>query len=86
MDYFFTGLNGFDPKEGMTDNDWEVVQLSKAMIKSAQQVAALSIAEKLFTVQPIKVADTHKVSLLVTELVPSDERFVSFIKEGITIL
>ncbi len=86
MDYFFTGLNGFDPKEGMTDNDWEVVQLSKAMIKSAQQIAALSIAEKLFTVQPIKVADAHKVSLLITELVPSDERFVPFMKEGITIL
>src|SRR5690606_11334010 len=51
-DICFLGVNAIDLKHGITDNDWEVVQLKQAMIESAQTVVCLSIAEKINSFQP----------------------------------
>ncbi len=86
MDYLFTGLNGLHPLEGMTDNDWEVVQLSKAMIAASKKVVALTIAEKLMTMHRIKVCDINRIDMLITDLTPEDQCLLPFQNESLNIL
>jgi hypothetical protein len=45
-DLCFLGINSIDINKGITDNDWDVVQVKKAMIESSQKVICLTIAEK----------------------------------------
>lgn len=76
VDLCLLGANGVSVQEGMTDNDWEVVQVKRAMIRSTQKLAILSIAEKLNSVQRMKVCDLNLIHYLITEL-PPDSHFLS---------
>ena len=67
-DLCFLGTNAIDIENGLTDNDWDVVQVKKAMIESSQKVISLAIAEKLNTCQRIKICDIDEIDTLVTEL------------------
>jgi DeoR/GlpR family transcriptional regulator of sugar metabolism len=71
VDICFLGANGIDVKEGITDSDWEVVQVKKAMIKTSSKVVILCIAEKLNSVQKMKVCNLNQVSHFISELEPS---------------
>ncbi len=71
-DICFLGTNAIDAEQGITDNDWEVVQLKKAMIESSRRVICLSIAEKINSVQPIRVCGLDEIDMLITEL-PADD-------------
>ncbi|GAA4309054.1 DeoR/GlpR family DNA-binding transcription regulator [Compostibacter hankyongensis] len=71
VDLCLLGANGLSVQEGMTDSDWEVVQVKRAMIRSAQKLCVLSIAEKLNSVQRMKVCDLNLIHYLVTELPPN---------------
>lgn len=85
-DICFLGINAIDLQHGITDNDWEVVQLKQAMIETSKLVVCLTIAEKINTSQPLKVCDLDKVDLLVTELPPDDPLLLPYAKAGIRIL
>jgi DeoR/GlpR family transcriptional regulator of sugar metabolism len=74
-DICFLGINAIDSGHGLTDNDWDVVQVKKAMIEASKKVVALSISEKVNTQQKIKVADVEELDILVTELDPCQEIF-----------
>ncbi len=71
-DLCFFGINAINLENGVSDNDWEVVQVKKAMIESAQRLVCLTIAEKINTQQPIQVCECKKIDTLITEL-PDDE-------------
>lgn len=86
VDICFLGINAIDPQYGITDNDWEVVQLKQAMIERSRQVVCLTIAEKINTCQPIKVCDLDKVDTLITELNPNDPLLAPYAAAGIHIL
>ena len=85
-DICFLGINAIDLQHGITDNDWEVVQLKQAMIETSKQVVCLTIAEKINSCQPFKVCDLDKVDLLITELSPDDPMLKPYAKAGIRIL
>ncbi|MFM8806942.1 MAG: DeoR/GlpR family DNA-binding transcription regulator [Sphingomonadales bacterium] len=85
-DICFLGTNAIDPEQGITDNDWEVVQLKKAMIEASRKVVCLSIAEKVNTIQPIKVCETDKIDILITELPPDSPQLQPFAAKGIQVL
>ncbi|RYZ61707.1 MAG: DeoR/GlpR transcriptional regulator [Chitinophagaceae bacterium] len=85
-DICFLGINAIDLQQGITDNDWEVVQLKQAMIETSKLVVCLTIAEKINTCQPLKVCDLDKVDLLITELPPDDPLLEPYAKAGIRIL
>ncbi len=85
-DICFLGINAIDPQHGITDNDWEVVQLKQAMIETSQKVVCLTIAEKINSFQPIKVCDLDKIDALITELDPDDPLLLPYAKAGIQIL
>lgn len=85
-DICFLGANALDLQHGITDNDWEVVQLKKAMIAASQKVVCLSIAEKINTVQPIQVCGLNNIDMLITELEPGDPLVAPYVKAGIRVL
>jgi len=85
-DLCFLGTNAIDLKHGITDGDWEVVQLKRAMIESSQRVIGLSIAEKLNTIQPIHICEATKIDTLITELSADDPLLKPYADAGIKIL
>ena len=85
-DLCFLGINALDPVHGITDNDWDVVQLKKAMIQSSRKVVCLTISEKINSVQPIHICSLSSIDILITELPPSDPILKPFLDAGITVL
>jgi DeoR/GlpR family transcriptional regulator of sugar metabolism len=85
-DICFLGTNAIDAEHGITDNDWEVVQLKKAMIESSKKVVCLSISEKMNSVQPIKVCGFDEIDLLITELSPDDPTLKPYIDAGVKVI
>ncbi|MGN6401708.1 MAG: DeoR/GlpR family DNA-binding transcription regulator [Flavisolibacter sp.] len=85
-DLCFLGINALNLDSGVSDNDWEVVQIKKAMIESAQKLVCLTIAEKINSQQPIQVCDLKKLDILITELPPDDPILQPYIKAGIKVL
>src|SRR5258706_7795843 len=85
-DLCFLGTNAIDLKHGITDNDWEVVQLKRAMIESSQKTVCLSIAEKINTFQPIHICELSKIDILITELPSDDPLLKPYSEAGIKVL
>ena len=85
-DICFLGTNAIDVEHGITDNDWEVVQLKKAMIESSKMVVCLAIGEKVNTVQPIRICGIDKIDMLITELDPADPLLKPYVESGLKIL
>ena len=72
-DICFMGTNGIDASAGITESDWEVVTVKKAMIQASSKVVLCAISEKLNSVQKIKVCDMNQIDFLITELDPQSE-------------
>ena len=85
-DICFLGTNAIDTVHGITDNDWEVVQLKKAMIESSKKVVCLSIAEKINSAQPIRVCGLEEIDMLITELPANDPILKPYIDAGVEVL
>lgn len=85
-DLCFLGINAIDIENGLTDNDWDVVQVKKAMIESSAKVVALTISEKINTIQRIRVCNTDELDVLISELAPEEALFEPYKKAGLTIL
>ncbi len=84
-DICFLGTNAIHTEHGITDNDWEVVQLKKAMIESSKMVVCLSIAEKVNSVQPIRVCGLDEIDMLITELPADDPILKPYIDAGVQV-
>jgi DeoR/GlpR family transcriptional regulator of sugar metabolism len=82
----FMGINALNLENGVSDNDWDVVQIKKAMVESSQKLVCLTIAEKINSQQPIQVCDCSKIHTLITELSPDDELLKPYVDSGITVL
>jgi DeoR/GlpR family transcriptional regulator of sugar metabolism len=85
-DLCLLGTNALDPTHGLTDTEWEVVTIKKAMIKSAAKTVLLSISEKLGTVQKIKICDLDEADILITELEPEHASLRAYAAAGLKIL
>lgn len=85
VDLCFLGANGIDLKEGITDSDWEVVQVKKAMVRSSRRLAIMSLGEKLGSVQRIKVCDLKDLDYLITDYKEDDE-IISTYKEFVEVI
>ncbi len=80
------GANAFSVQDGLTDSDWEVVQVIRAMIRSAQKVAVVSIGEKLNSVQRIKICDIDRIDYLFTELPPDSPVLAPYRSTQLTVI
>lgn len=84
-DLCFLGVNAID-EHSITDNDWEVVQVKKAMIESARKVICLTISEKLNSLMPFHVCPIEDIDVLITELPPDNPVLEPYRKKGIEVL
>jgi DeoR/GlpR family transcriptional regulator of sugar metabolism len=85
-DICFLGINALHLSHGLTDNDWDIVQIKKAMIESAGKLVLLSISEKLNTTQRIRICETKDIDTIITELEPSSPILNGYKNLGIEIL
>ncbi len=86
VDLCFLGVNAINLTSGVSDNDWEVAQVKKAMVESASKLVCLTISEKINSQQPIQVCDIKKVDTLITELSPDDPLLNPYVKAGLKVL
>lgn len=84
-DLCFMGTNGISLQDGITDSDWEVVQIKKAMINSAQKTVVMSIAEKIGSIHKMKVCNLNVIHYVITDLDPVDP-LVSTYSQAVTLL
>jgi len=85
-DFCFLGTNAINLQNGITDNDWEVVQVKKAMIESSVKTVCLTISEKINTFQPVLICGLDKIDILITELPPDDPVLKPYVDVGIKVL
>ncbi len=84
-DLCILGTNAINPTDGLMDSDWESVQVKKAMIKSAEKTAILTISEKLNSSMRLKIADWSEMDYLITELNPTDNQMKLY-TEGVVLI
>lgn len=85
-DLCFLGTGHLDPVNGVSEFDWEVVQLKKAMIASSKKIVLLTLSAKLNSTQRYKICDVNQIHTLITELDPSDPALAQFKTVGLEIM
>ena len=85
-DICFLGTNSIDANFGITDLEWEIIEVKKAMIKCANTTVSLAISEKLNTIQRLQVCTTEEIDVLITELDPLHPFLQPYLAKGVAIL
>jgi len=85
-DVSFLGVNAIDIEYGITDSEWDIVQLKQAMIESSAKVVVLTISEKVNTARRLKVCNVKDIDVLITELKPDDPMLRPYAGAGIEIM
>ena len=86
VDFSFIGTGYVDSFYGLTEFDWDIVQVKKAVIKSSKKTVLLSISEKLNSQHRYKTCDINAINTMITELEPEDSLLNSFKNHDIHIL
>lgn len=85
-DLCILGTNAIDLQRGITDSDWEVVELKRTMIASSAKTVCLTIAEKLNSFEALQVCELKRIDYIITELDPTDALLQPYVKAGVTVL
>lgn len=72
FDYGFIGTGYVDSLHGLTEFDWEIVQVKKAVINASKKAVLLCISEKLNSQHRYKTCDINAINTMITELDPSN--------------
>jgi len=86
VDYSFIGTGYVDSQYGLTEFDWDIVQLKKAVIKAAKKTVLLCISEKLNSQHRYKTCEINAINTMITELAPEDNLLKSFRTHDIHLL
>lgn len=86
VDYSFIGTGYVDAVYGLTEFDWDIVQLKKAVIKAAKKTVLLCISEKLNSQHRYKTCEINAISTMITELAPENELLKLFKNHDIELL
>ncbi|VAW12414.1 Transcriptional regulator, DeoR family [hydrothermal vent metagenome] len=82
-DICFIGTGYIDIDKGITEADWEISQMKKAMIRASKKIVSLTISKKLNTTNRFKICDIHALDILITELEPDSNELIAYRKENI---
>ena len=85
-DLCLLGTSALHPTEGLTDTDWEINQLKKAMLAASKKTAILCISEKLNIALRLKVSGLENINYLVTELSKEEKQMEEYQIKSIEIL
>lgn len=86
VDLSLLGANALSADYGLSDMDWEIVQVIKAIVNASKKVAVLAITEKLNTSQRIRICPLNQISYLITELPPDSPILADFKNDDLTLL
>ena len=86
VDYSFIGTGYVDSFYGLTEFDWDIVQVKKAVIKSSKKTVLLSISEKLNSQHRYKTCDINAINTMITELDPQNKLLDLFRNHDIQLL
>ncbi|WP_420319807.1 DeoR/GlpR family DNA-binding transcription regulator [Flagellimonas sp.] len=86
VDYSFIGTGYVDSNYGLTEFDWDIVQVKKAVIKASKKTILLSISEKLNSQHRYKTCDINAINTMITELSPDNQRLNLFRNQEIHLL
>jgi DeoR/GlpR family transcriptional regulator of sugar metabolism len=86
VDFSFIGTGYVDANFGLTEFDWEIVQLKKAVIKAAKKTVLLCISEKLNSQHRFKTCDINAIDTMITELQAEDTLLETFRNNDIHLL
>lgn len=85
-DLSFIGTNSVDIEHGLTDTDWEILEVKRAMMKASEKNILLTISEKLNTHQRLTCCKIEDIDILITELSTSESILQPYAQKGVTIL
>jgi DeoR/GlpR family transcriptional regulator of sugar metabolism len=83
-DLCFLGTNSIDTG-GVSDMEWEVIEVKRAMLESSEVNVSLAISEKLNTRQRLRVCKLDELDHLITELEP-DNALVSPYRDKVNVI
>ncbi|PWL38390.1 DeoR family transcriptional regulator [Flagellimonas aquimarina] len=86
VDYSFIGTGYVDSLFGLTEFDWDIVQVKKAIIKASKKTVLLSISEKLNSQHRYKTCDINAINTMITELDPNNNLLNLFRNQEIHLL
>ncbi|MEM9142758.1 MAG: DeoR/GlpR family DNA-binding transcription regulator [Bacteroidota bacterium] len=86
VDYGFIGTGYVDSNDGLTEFDWDIVQVKKAVIRASKKTVLLSISEKLNSQHRYKTCDINAMDTMITELDPDDNLLNLFRNHDIRLL
>lgn len=86
VDLCFLGTNSIDANNGITEFDWDIVQMKKAMIQASKRIVSPAISEKFSSTQRYKICNLEEIDVLITELEPTDGKLEVFKKANVQIL
>lgn len=77
-DLCFLGTGYLDLEHGLTEFDYDVVQVKKAMIRNSKKVVSLCISDKLNSVQRFRTCEIQDIDVLITELNPDADMLKAY--------
>ena len=86
FDYGFIGTGYVDALHGLTEFDWDIVQVKKAVINASKKAVLLCISEKLNSQHRYKTCDINAINTMITELDPSNNLLNLFRNHDIRLL
>lgn len=86
VDLCLLGINAINLADGVSDHDWDIVQMKKAMIESSEKTVCVTISEKLNSRRPIPICPLKKIDYLITELDPDHELLKPYAAAGVTVM
>ena len=86
FDYGFIGTGYVDSLHGLTEFDWDIVQLKKAIIQASKKTVLLCISEKLNSQHRFKTCDINAINTMITELAPENNLLNLFRNQDIRLL
>lgn len=84
-DFCFLGVSGLDVNAGLTETDWEVAHIKKAMISISNKTILLSTAAKLGIIQRYLIETPDNLDTIITDAPANDPRIEVFSKMGIEV-
>lgn len=86
FDYGFIGTGYVDSIHGLTEFDWDIVQVKKAVINASKKTVLLCISEKLNSQHRFKTCDINAINTMITELDPANNLLNLFRNHDIHLL
>ena len=82
-DYGFIGTGYVDANYGLTEFDWESVQVKNAVIQASKNTVLLTISEKLNSRNRYKTCEMSDITTMITELEPTANILEDFRNTGV---